>query len=221
MREKLLSKIEDRLSRLRHDVSQISRDRSAPVGFGIDGALVSDLVDGTLAPRQEAELARQVALLLPYRWAQSPASAAAMSEVTDHLGGQRELLVWLDRFPGLPRLAARLYAFMGVLDQLSENSAVVTALREFRERTPYPAGLRGYLVPETDDETLAGIAFRIEELLSEGETAQAVELALAMAECLRQVAPRAEEGGPGLDDLGKLMEHSREDLREAAAEVSS
>ncbi|MFF4956528.1 hypothetical protein [Streptomyces sp. NPDC001222] len=218
MREKLLSRIEDELLRLRHDVSRTAKDRSTPVGFGLDGALVSGFVTGTLTPQQEAELARQVAGLLPYHWAQSNTYAEAMSQVSEHLGGQRELVVWLDRFPGLPRLVARLYVFMGLLDRLSENSAVVDALREFRERTPYPAGLKGYLVPETDDETIAGIAFRIEELLSDGERDKAVELALAMAECLRQVAPRAKELDPDLVDLGELMEHSRKDLQEAAAE---
>ncbi|MFJ5530810.1 hypothetical protein [Streptomyces sp. NPDC093261] len=218
MREKLLGKIEEELLRLRHDVAHSAKDRSTPVGFGIDVALLSGFVSDTLSPEQEAELARQVASLLPYHWAQSNTYAAAISQVAHHLGGQRELVVWLDRFPGLPRLVARMFVFMGLLDQLSGNPAVVTALREFRERTPYPAGLRGYLVPETDDETIASIAFRIEELLGEGEKDKAVELALAMAECLRQVAPRAKEIDPGLHDLGELMDHSRRDLQEAAAE---
>ncbi|MFJ7902701.1 hypothetical protein ACIQ6V_19785 [Streptomyces sp. NPDC096198] len=219
MREKLLSRIEDELLRLRHDVGRSARDRSGPVGFGIDGALVSGLTDGTLTPQQERELAGQVARLLPYHWAQSNSSAEAMSQVTDFLGGQRELAVWLDRFPGFPRLAARLYVFMGLLDRLSETSAVVTALREDRERTPYPPGLRGYLVPETDDETVAGISFRIEEHLSDGETDKAVDLALAMADWLRRAAPRAQEIDPGLHDLGELMDHSHQDLQDAAAEL--
>ncbi|TKA11180.1 iron-containing alcohol dehydrogenase [Actinacidiphila oryziradicis] len=46
----------------------------------------------------------------------------------------------------------------------SAKPAVVTALRELRERTPYPQGLEDYLVPATDDETLVSLAFKIESL---------------------------------------------------------
>ncbi|MFD1276888.1 hypothetical protein ACFQ51_49195 [Streptomyces kaempferi] len=155
MREKPLSKIGDELLRLRHGLSHTSEHRTPPAGFGIDRSLVSGFVAGELSQQDEAELARQMAGLLPFHWSQPNSYASITSQVTDHLGGQRELMTWLDRFPGVPRLVARLYVLMGLLDQYSENAAVVTALRELRERTPYPAGLKGYLVPETDDETLA------------------------------------------------------------------
>ncbi|MCW2870022.1 hypothetical protein [Actinacidiphila oryziradicis] len=87
-----------------------------------------------------------------------------MSQIIDHLGNQRALLAWLDRHPGRPRLVARLYVLIGLLDLYSAKPAVVTALRELRERTPYPPGLEDYLVPATDDETLASLAFKIESL---------------------------------------------------------
>ncbi|MEU3247351.1 MULTISPECIES: hypothetical protein [unclassified Streptomyces] len=221
MREKPLSKIGDELLRLRHGLSGTSEHRTPPTGFGVDRSLVSGFVEGALSPQDEAELAGQMAGLMPFHWSQPNSFASIMSQVTDHLGGQRELMAWLDRFPGRPRLVARLYVLMGLLDRYSESTAVVTALREHREETPYPAGLKGYLVPETDDETLAGIAFRIEELLGDGDKDKAVDLALATTDCLRRIAPRAEELDPGIGDLGEVMEHSGQDIREAAAEAGS
>ncbi|MER5407624.1 hypothetical protein [Streptomyces sp. NPDC002769] len=219
MREKPLSKIGDELLRLRHGLSHTSEHRSPPAGFGVDRSLVSGFVAGELSQQEEAELARQTAMLMPFHWSQPNSYASIMSQITDHLGGQRGLVTWLDSFPGLPRLVARLYVLMGILDRYSENAAVVTALRELRERTPYPAGLKGYLVPETDDDTLAGIAFRIEELLGDEEKDGAVDLALATTTCLRQIAPRAEEMDPEVGDLGEVMDHSRQDIQDAAAEA--
>lgn len=219
MREKPLSRIGDELLRLRHGPSHTSEHRQAPVGFGIDRELLSGFVAGELSQQDEAEFAGQVARLLPFHWDQSNNFASVMSQVTDHLGGQRELMNWLDRFPGLPRLVARLYVLMGLLDRFSEEAPVVTALREYREENPYPPGLKGHLVPQTDDDTLAGIAFGIEELLGDGEQKKAVALAVATTDCLRQVAPRAEELDPEVGDLGELMNHSHHDIEEAAAEV--
>ncbi|MGN0119837.1 MAG: hypothetical protein ACI39M_20405 [Streptomyces albidoflavus] len=43
-------------------------------------------------------------------------------------------MTWLDRFPGLPRLTARLYVLMGLLDRYGEESAVIDALRESRAK---------------------------------------------------------------------------------------
>ncbi|MGV9248206.1 hypothetical protein [Streptomyces sp. NPDC003710] len=216
MHEKPLSKIVDELLRLRRHASRSSQDRSAPSQFGLDPALVGNFAAGTLDPRGEAALADQVARLLPFHWVLSNTLTEAMTQVTDHLGGQRELMAWLDRHGGLPQLVARLYVVMGLLDQYSENSAVVTALRESRERTPYPPGLKGYLVPETDDETLGGIAFKIEELLGDGRTAEAAALGLATADWLRHVAPRAGELDPKVGDMGELMDHMRRDIQATA-----
>ncbi|MEV8593308.1 hypothetical protein [Streptomyces sp. NPDC052012] len=212
MREKLLTKVDDELLRLRHAFATTAEGRAAPGGFAIDSTLVGDFLAGTITDQRENELAQQVAQVLPFHYVQANKVAETMSRLAQHLGGQRQLVAWLDRFPGLPRLVARLYVFMGLLDQWSENPAVVTALREYREQTPYPEGLKGYLLPQTDDETLAGLAFRIEELLGDGQRAHAVELARATASCLREIAPHAAELDPGLDEMGELMDHTRDEL---------
>ncbi|MGW2934137.1 hypothetical protein ACWDA7_20320 [Streptomyces sp. NPDC001156] len=219
MHEKLLSKIANELLRLRHDASRSSQDRSTPTGYGLDTALIGDFVTGKLDAPREAALADQVARLLPFHWSLPNTLAGAMTQVIDYLEGHQGLVTWLDRYPGRPRLVARLYVFIGLLDQFSEESAVVTALRESRERTPYPPGLQGYLVPETDDETLGGIAFKIEELLGDGQVHEAVELALATVTWLQQVAPRAAELDSKMDELSELMDHTRREIEAAAAEL--
>ncbi|AVH54870.1 hypothetical protein [Streptomyces dengpaensis] len=217
MHEKLLSKIVTELLHPRHDASHTSEDRSAPAGFELDPALVSGFTAGSLDAQDEAALADQVAELLPFHWVLPNTARAAMTQVIDHLGGQRELMAWLDRHPGLPRLVARLYVLMGLLDQCSAEPAVVTALREFRERTPYPSGLKDYLVPETDDETLATLAFKIEELLGDRRGEEAVHLALATATWLQEAAPGAETHDPKFGEMGELMGHIRHDIQSAAA----
>ncbi|WP_432042396.1 hypothetical protein [Streptomyces cadmiisoli] len=219
MHEKPLSKIAAELLHLHPPGSHPSADRSAPTGFALDPVAVSEFVADRLDAPGEAALADQVARLVPFHWSLPNTIAAELSQVTDHVGGQPELLAWLDRYPGMPRLTARLYVLMGLLDQYSSDDAVVTALREFRQRTPYPEGLRGYLVPETDDETLGSLAYRIEEELGDGRTHESVELALATEQWLRQVAPRAEELDPRLGDMDELLGHTREDIRSAAAET--
>ncbi|WP_020116878.1 hypothetical protein [Streptomyces canus] len=219
MRNRTLSKIGTQLLRLRHDSSQSSQDRAAPAGYGLDHRQVAEFVAGTLDAEGEAALAHQVARLLPFHWTWPHRVAEAMSRITDHFGDQRELMAWLDRHPGLPRLVARLYVFMGLLDQYSAVPAVVTAMREYRERTPYPPGLEPYLVPATDDDTLASIAFKVEKLLAEERTREAVELALATAAWLQQIAPRARELAPEVGDLDELMGQARQDIRAAAADI--
>ncbi|MFJ6903367.1 hypothetical protein [Streptomyces griseoluteus] len=219
MRNRTLSKIGTQLLRLRHDSSESSQDRSAPAGYGLDDGLVADFVAGTLDAEGEAALAHQVARLLPFHWTWPNRVAETMSQIMDRFDDQRELMAWLDRHPGLPRLVARLYVFMGLLDSYSAVPAVVTAMREYRERTPYPPGLEQYLVPATDDDTLSSIAFKVEKLLGEEQTQEAVELALATAAWLEQIAPRAREISPEVGDLDELMGQARQDIRAAAADL--
>ncbi|MFE3031662.1 hypothetical protein ACFXKY_08425 [Streptomyces canus] len=219
MRNRTLSKIGTQLLRLRHDSSQSSQDREAPADHGLDHRQVAEFLAGTLDAEGEAALAHQVARLLPFHWTLPTRVAQAMSQITDHFGDQRELMAWLDRHPGLPRLVARLYVFMGLLDRYSAVPAVVTAMREYRERTPYPPGLEPYLVPATDDDTLAGIAFKIEKLLGEDQPREAAELALATAAWLEQIAPRVRELSPEIGDLDELMGQARQDIRAAAADI--
>ncbi|MFI8952388.1 hypothetical protein ACIGO6_38665 [Streptomyces sp. NPDC053750] len=52
---------------------------------------------------------------------------------------------------------------------------------------------------------LAGLAFRIEELLGDGHGHQASELAAATATWLQQAAPHAEELAPDIGELAGLM----------------
>ncbi|MGY5052915.1 hypothetical protein ACWDFR_02390 [Streptomyces sp. 900105755] len=219
MRNRTLSKTGKELLRLRHDSSQSSQDWTAPADYGLDHRQVAGFVAGTLDAEGEAALARQVARLLPFHWTWPSRVAEEMSQIMDHVGGQRELMSWLDRHPGLPRLVARLYVFMDLLDRYSALPAVVTAMREYRERTPYPPGLEPYLVPATDDDTLASIAFKVEKLLGEERTREAVELALATAAWLQQIAPRARELSPEVGELNELMEQARQDVRAAAADI--
>ncbi|MGW0086979.1 hypothetical protein [Streptomyces sp. NPDC003393] len=217
MHDKPLSKIVDEFQRLRHDASKTPRDRSKPAGFDVDQKLVGGFVAGTLDPRGEADLAEQVAHLLPLHAFLPTPFTEELTRVIDHLGGQRGLMTWLDRHPGRPRLVARLYVLMRLLDQYSEESAVVTALRESRAETPYPAGLREYLVPDTGDETLADLSSKIEELLGDDLEDKAVELALATTAWVHDIAPRAERLDPKVGDLAELMEHTREDIRACTA----
>ncbi|MFD8232127.1 hypothetical protein ACFV20_09580 [Streptomyces sp. NPDC059696] len=219
MRNPTLSKIGTQLLRLRHDSSQSSQDRAAPTDYGLDRRQVADFVTGTLDAEGEAALAHQVARLLPFHWTWPTRIAEAMSQIMDRFGDQRELMAWLDRHPGLPRLVARLYVFMGLLDRYSAMPAVVTAMREYRERTPYPPGLESYLVPATDDDTLASIAFKVEKLLGEERTREAAELGVATATWLQQIAPRARELDPEVGDLDELMGQARQDIRSAAAGI--
>src|SRR5437764_9440444 len=132
--------------------------------------LDQDLVDALVADRLDASgqavLAEQVARVLPVHWVAPGPVVTALSQLVDKLGSERELFGWLERHPGRPRLVARLYVVIGMLDQISDDPAVVTALRELRRRVPYPPGLAGYLVPDTDDGSLAELSARIEAILA-------------------------------------------------------
>ena len=180
--------------------------------FHVDPELVDAFVAGTLDAQGEAALADQVAGLIPFHWEFPNPLAAVLSRITSHLGGEQALLEWLDRHPGRPRLVARLYAVMALLDRFSAEPAVVTALRELRVHTPYPPGLAGHLVPQTTSETLASLAQRIELLLGEGYVDEAVRVAVAAATLLQQLAPRAGELDSNVRHMGELMEQARQDI---------
>jgi hypothetical protein len=213
--DKPLLKSVGELLRRRHGSSSRA-PRTAPEGFALDSAMVGAFVAGTLGPEDEATLAGQVAGLLPHHWDLPTKSAEALTPLVDHLGGQPELMAWLDRHPGRPRLTARIYVLLGHLDQYSEDPEVLACVRHARAQDPYPVGLRGYLTPETNDETLGGLAFRIEELLGDSREQDATELALATADWLRGAARNAETTDDHLRETGELMGHLREDIGEAA-----
>src|SRR6266704_71809 len=123
----------------------------------LDRPLLDAFVAGRLNAGGEATLATEVARLLPFHASAPNPIQTALSRLVDHLGGESALFAWLDGYPGQPRLVARLYVLIGILDDLTNRSPVVTALRELRARIPYPPGLSGYLASDTTTETLASL----------------------------------------------------------------
>jgi hypothetical protein len=195
----------------------VPADEEPPVAeFELDPDLVDAFTAGKLDERGEARLADQVAHLLPLHWTAPTEIMASMQRIIDHLGGERELLAWLERQPGRPRLVARLYVLIGLLDQISDEDAVVTALRDLRAKVPYPPGLGGYLLPDTTPETLADLSAKIEGLLADDRADDAFRLGMAAASMLQEVAPRAAKQDPELAVLGDVLEQIRRDLIAAA-----
>lgn len=180
--------------------------------FALDRELIDSFVAGTLDADAEAALAHEVARVLPFHWTSPNPLAAKLSSITKHLGGERALLDWLDRQPGRPHLVACLYRLIVLVDHLSTQQAIVTALRELRERTPCPPGLAGYLVPHTTTETLANLSWQIERLLGDERVDEAVQLAVAVVSMLRQIAPRAVEIDPALGDLNSQLDRMHQDI---------
>ncbi|MFE1292411.1 hypothetical protein [Streptomyces sp. NPDC058751] len=205
------------LLRRRHGSSSRDRQVALPDGFTLDSAKVSGFTTGTLGAEDEASLADEIARLLPHHWDLPTKSVEALTPVVDHLGGQQQLMAWLDHHPGRPRLIARIYVLLGHLDRYGEDPAVLEAVRHARAQDPFPVGLRGYLVPETNAETLGSLAFRVEELLGDDRVEDAVALALATADWLRGAAENAESPSADVREMGELMGHVHRDISEAAA----
>ncbi|MET9902854.1 hypothetical protein [Streptomyces sp. NPDC006446] len=215
MHDKPLLKSVGELLRRPHGSSHRTR-QAGPEGFALDVSKVAGFTSGTLGPEDEAALADEVAQLLPHHWDLPTKSVEALTPLVDHLGGEQELMAWLDRHPGRPRLTARIYVLLGHLDQYSEDPAVLAAVRHARAQDPYPVRLRGYLTPETNDETLGGLAYRIEELLGDNREQDAIALALATADWLRSAAQNAESPNADVREMGELMDHMHQDISEAA-----
>ena len=196
-------------------------DPDAPVSvFRLDPELVDAVVSGGADGYEEAMLADQVAMVLPWHAAVPPEVAGHLTRLVRHLGGDDALLRWLDEHPGRPRVAARLYLLVGLLDQVSGHKAVVTALREVRERTRYPPGLEAYLPPDTDSSTLASVGEQIEAILGDDRPDDAVTVALATTDLLREVLPRAVESDAQLREVAEGLEQVRraiETARESGA----
>ncbi|HEV7823910.1 MAG TPA: hypothetical protein VGP02_03295 [Mycobacteriales bacterium] len=188
------------------------RPRSA---WRLDPGFVDAFVAGDLTDAEEAALADEIARLLPFHAELPHPVARHVSTLLDHVGGDAGLWAWLDRHPGRPRVVARLYRIMALLDRVSAEPGVVTALAELRERTPYPPGLEGHLVPDTTIETLAGLSGRIELLLGEDQLDEAVRVADAAVRTLAELAPRAAELQPELAGLRDEVEQARRVLAEA------
>jgi hypothetical protein len=181
-------------------------------GYYLDDELIDAFRAGSLDQRGEAALAEQVARVLPFRWALPNRTAAALSSLVGHLGGDQALLAWLRNHAGVPRLVASTYLLVGLLDLLSDRPAVVEALRETRQQAGLPASLEARLVPDTSGDTLASLGGQIETLLGEDRFAEAAETALATVQMLQLVVSRAAREDPGLEDAGVQLERLRDEL---------
>ncbi|WP_250403310.1 hypothetical protein [Streptomyces cellostaticus] len=215
MHDKPLRRIADELTRRRPHSSHGARETVGPDRFGIDLDRAARFVDGTLGADDEARLAEEVAELLPLCWNLPNKAVETLTPIIDHLGGQRELMAWLDGHEGRPRLTARIFVLLGLLDRYTDDAAVLDTMRAARARDPFPAGLRGELLPETDEETLSSLAYRIEKRLADDEK-EAVALSLATTGWLRRIADDADDPDPSVRELGSLMAHVQQDIGEAA-----
>jgi hypothetical protein len=184
----------------------------------LDRTLVEAFVRDGLDSGAEQALAEQVARVLPFHWNLPNPLAASLSRLSGHLGGDAGLVTWLDRHPGHPRLTARLYRAIGLLDQVSAEPSVVAALSELRTHDPYPPGLEDHLVPRTSRETLASLSYAIESLLGDDRADDAVALADAALAVLHRIAPRAAALDPNLEYLSGEAEQVRRAIR--AVEVT-
>ncbi|WP_431986543.1 hypothetical protein [Streptomyces griseoflavus] len=217
MHDKPLSKFVGRLLHRRPGASRPAQERVGPDTYGLDEEKVLRFAEDGLDPEEENRLAEEVAEVLPLGWSLSPRAKERLYTVSSHLGGEPQLLAWLDRHPGLPRLIARLTALTGNLDRYSDDPSVVEALRAARAAEPLPAALDGTLPPGTDEETLSDIAYRIDKLLFEQRTEDAARVALATTDWLRAAARRASPASPAVEEMAEFMGHLHEDIRQADA----
>jgi hypothetical protein len=170
--------------------------------FRLDPELVSKFVAGQVDDAGQADLADEVARLLPFHRELPHPIGAALAAVTSSVGGDEPLLRWLDRFPGRPRITARLYRVMALLDQYAANAGVLRALEELRAHEPFPYGLAAHLVRDTTSHTLASLSQQIELLLGDDRPADAVCLSRRALALLTDIAPRAAELDVRAADLG-------------------
>ena len=94
---------------------------------------------------------------------------------------------------GRPRVTARLFRVIDLLDRWSAVPGVVLALEQRRARDPYPHALAGYLVPDTTSGTLASLGQLIESRLADDRLDEAGCLALRSLALLADIAPAAAE----------------------------
>src|SRR5689334_12942329 len=135
--------------------------------FRFDPDLVRAFVQDRLDDAGRATLADEVARLLPFHSQLPDPVTADLVTLTRHLGGDEALLGWLDGYPGRPRVTARLFRVIDLLDRWSAVPGVVRALAERRARDPYPHALAGYLTRDTTSATLAGLGQVIESCLAD------------------------------------------------------
>jgi hypothetical protein len=181
--------------------------------FDLDPDLVAAFRAGRLDDEELARLADQVSRVLPFRAELPNPLAASLVRVAERVGGDEALLRWLDGFPGRPRLTARLFWVIDVLDRYSAADGVLEALGELRARDPFPHGLKGHLVPDTASYTLASLGQEIQELLGRDRLEDAGNLALRALALLSDIAPRAAELDWQAADLGLAVRSLWDRLR--------
>ena len=185
--------------------------------FDLDPDLVAAFRAGRLDDEELARLADQVSRVLPFRAELPNPLAASLVRVAERVGGDEALLRWLDGFPGRPRLTARLFWVIDVLDRYSAADGVLEALGELRARDPFPHGLEGHLVPDTASYTLASLGEEIQELLAQDRLEDAGNLALRALALLSDIAPRAAELDWHAADLGLAVRSLWDRLRPLVA----
>ena len=191
-------------------------EQDGPVSvYRLDPELIDAVVTHEGDRQAAAALADEVAVVLPWHAELPHEITGHLTRLIRHLGGDDALLRWLDEHPGLPRVVARIYRLVGLLDGISGSRSVIAALRELRERNPYPPGLERYLPPDTDSGALASLAQHVESLLGEGRDDDAVALSLTTIAVLKDLAPRAIELDPSLRGLEEHVEQLRRGIEEA------
>lgn len=136
----------------------------------------------------DQELAERVAEMLPQHLRLSTPAIAELTDLIRQLGGRDELMRWLAGHPGRPRLVAQLYDVIDFFDRVGGDPDVIKRLADLRATTADPIGAAGHIAPETDEYTLPGAAFRIEQLLAERRDGEALALASALLDMLDEVA---------------------------------
>jgi hypothetical protein len=97
--------------------------------FTLDPKLIKRLVTGRLDEQGEVELAEQVARLIPFHADLPVPLVGEMTRLSKHLGGEAAIVDWLDHFPGRPRIVARSFVFIELLERFSAEPAVVRSCR--------------------------------------------------------------------------------------------
>lgn len=199
-------------------MTEISHDVHVPLQrppFWLDDELVDAFVQQRLDTAGEERLARLVAPLVPAHRSLPNHTVGTLGRVTHYLGGGSGVLTWLDRFPGEPRVVARLVRLGDVLETLSDDPAVLEAMTYVREQTLYPPGLAGHLVAATDDTVLASLAHDIEHLAAEGRLDEAVDVGLGAVGLLEQVLPLAARRDAELGSVAQTLPSMRRGLERA------
>jgi hypothetical protein len=179
-------------------------------GFRLDVDLVDLFEAGALPEDREAELADQVARLLPYHAELPHPILGALVRIEQKVGGS--LTEWLDRHPGRPRLVARIYRIVAVIDEFGGLPGTVTAFAELRAAEPDPPELAPYIPPETTSATLPSLAQGIESRLADDELDHVTSMALATIGLLERIAPPAADQDARARDFPGAVRTLREDV---------